>query len=270
MGAYESKIAVSVQFFLQGAYSTGLSRHKDVTTGWRDILNANALSQPYNTPAFGNYNGGETVTAGFFTSTAAATDILDWVLVELRNATTPATIIARRAAFVREDGLVVDLDGVSALTFNGIVSGNYHIVIRHRNHLGIRTALALLIDGNTSAPSTYNFTSGQGQAYQDPAILANPAPNNNPAMKDLGGGKFGLWGGNANSNSYVSYTGLDNDDGVIIGALAGQQGNTLSAVYNNADINLDGEVKYNGLDNDAGVLLLILAAIQSAVYTQHL
>ena len=35
-------------------------------------------------------------------------------MVELHDASTPATIISRRAAFIREDGKIVDLDNADA------------------------------------------------------------------------------------------------------------------------------------------------------------
>ena len=262
IGAYEDKVVVSAQTFLQGAYSTGLLRHVDVNATWAAVLNANALAQPYNIAAFGNYAGTESVTAGFFTSTVATTDIVDWVLVELRDATTPTIIITRRAAFIREDGLIVDLDGVSPVAFKGFATGNYFIAIRHRNHLGMRTAATQLIDGSAAAPTVYNFSAAQANAYQ--------AGFSNAAQATLAGSKFGMWGGNANSNTTVRFTGLANDAGVILTTLGGIQSAVLSPVYNFSDLNLNGNVRYTGLNNDAGVLLNVLGGIQSAVLNQHL
>ena len=72
-----------IKTFLQGAYSTGFGRHKDVSTTWKNVLNLNALNQPYSGPPF-NYTNTESVGTLFFTATAATTDIIDWVLLELR------------------------------------------------------------------------------------------------------------------------------------------------------------------------------------------
>lgn len=245
MGAFEGKLLVSAKIFLQGAYSSGLGRHKDVTAAWAAVLNANALNQPYNTTAFGNYNGGENVPAGFFTSTGAATDITDWVLIELRDAATPSTVIARRAAFVREDGLIVDTDGVSAVSFSTVAAGNYFIAIRHRNHLGARTAVTHAINGSGVAPVMYDFSTAQGQAFQNGAIVTNAA------MKDLGAGKFGLWGGNANANTTIRANGganpAINDYAFLINlTLGGNATLLLTSLYSNADLNLDGTVRANG------------------------
>src|SRR5204862_719036 len=94
---HTSKPAVTLKVYLQGAYSNGLLRHRDVTAAWRDVLRNNATSQPYNVTAFGNYNGGENVAATIFNSTVANTDIVDWVLLELRSAAPPAGPVAVRA-----------------------------------------------------------------------------------------------------------------------------------------------------------------------------
>lgn len=271
IGAYEYKVVyVAAQIFLQGAYSTGLLRHKDVTATWASVLNSNALNQPYNTAAFGNYAGTESVNAGFFVATGGTTDIVDWVLLELRDAATPSTIIARRAAFIREDGMIVDLDGSYAVSLAGAGAGNYFIAVRHRNHLGVRSAVAQLVNGTSGSPTSYNFTTAQAQAYQDAAILALPSPNNNNAMKDFGDGKFGMWGGNANGNNNIRFTGTANDAVAIVAALSGNQGGVLLNAYNNADLNMDGMVRFTGGNNDAVYLSAVLSAAQAAVYSQHL
>ena len=49
-------------------------------------------------------------------------------------------MVGRRAALLKSDGSVVDLDGSSQVKFKGIVPGNYYIVVRHRNHLPIMSA----------------------------------------------------------------------------------------------------------------------------------
>ncbi len=272
IGAYENKIVVAATVFLHGAYSSGLSRHKDVSAAWAAVLNANALSQPYSGAPF-NYAGTESVSAGFFTSTVATTDITDWVLVELRDAVTPTTVVSTRAAFVREDGLIVDVDGVSPVAFKGFAAGNYFITIRHRNHLGVRSATAQLIDGAV-APTAYDFSSAQAQAYQDPAILALPSPNNNNAMNSVGG-KFVLWGGNGNANNTTRANGplAQNDYSFLITTtLAGNVTGNIPNVYSRADYNMDGTVRANGplAQNDYSFLITTsLAGSVTKIITQH-
>ena len=71
-----------------------------------------------------------------------SSDIVDWVLVELRVGT--ATSAGMRAAFLKNDGTIVDLDGTSPVEFDGISSGNYYIVVKHRNHLAVMSQILLL------------------------------------------------------------------------------------------------------------------------------
>ena len=110
------------------------------------ILQTNAAAQPYN--GIYSYPGTENVSPTFF---ASHTDIVDWVLIEIRDAVTPSTVIATRAAFVNQDGTLVDTDGTTTqITFNNVPLGNYYVTIRHRNHLGIRSS------------GTIDFSSGSG------------------------------------------------------------------------------------------------------------
>src|SRR5256885_15848035 len=122
----------------------------DVTLTWAISLNNNALSQHYGGGSF-NYAVTESVSSGFFTSTVSTTDITDWILLELHDAAAPATIIQRRAAFVREDGRIVDLDGTSDVAFRDLPTANYFIVIRHRNHLSIRSSATQLVNSALSS-----------------------------------------------------------------------------------------------------------------------
>jgi hypothetical protein len=268
IGAYEDKIVFSAKTFLQGAYSVGLSRHKDVTAIWAAVLNANALAQPYNTVAFGNYAGTESVSAGFFVSTASTTDVVDWVLLELRDATTPSTIITRQAAFIREDGMIVDLDGVSPVSFKGFAAGNYFVVVRHRNHLGVRSAAIQLVDGSATSPVPYDFSTAQTQAFQDGAIVTNAA------MVDLTGGKFGMWGGNANPG-LASATSVRASGGPTINdylylintALAGDVTLIVPNVYSTADMNMDGTVRASGGPAINDYLFLINSVLGSSLLT---
>ncbi|MBL7738291.1 MAG: fibronectin type III domain-containing protein [Chitinophagaceae bacterium] len=265
---HTSKTPVTLKMFLQGTYA-GSGTHRNVLPAWAAILNTNALNQPYNTAPF-SYSGTESVSPGFFTSTGAGTDIIDWVLLELRDATTSSVIIKQRAALIRVDGRIVDLDGSSSVSFRGVANTTYFLVVRHRNHLAVRTSITQSVDGSLGsnpAPGLYDFSLAQAQVYQDPAFIAN-----NPAMRDLGSGVFGMWGGNVNpaANTTVNYTGLNNDALALLGLLSGNQGGNMTSAYNRGDLNLNGTVNYTGLNNDALFLLGILGSNQSGIIRQHL
>ncbi|MCX6319446.1 MAG: hypothetical protein NTW29_19370 [Bacteroidetes bacterium] len=251
-------VVVNLKVFLQGAMS-GTS----MTTTLRnaELIPAN---QPYNVSPW-NYNGSESVILS-----SMPANLTDWVLVELRDAAAPATVIATRAAFLLSNGNVVDIDGVSALNFPSVGAGEYFISIRHRNHLGIRTATPQYLK---STSSIYDFTTTQLAAYQNGVILSNGGLNDgNPAMKELVGGLFTMWGGNANSNNNVRLSGPANDQSYILNvALGGNATNVLANVYNNADLNLNGVVRSSGPNNEPNFLQnFILGGNLNLVILQHL
>lgn len=259
IGKASNDVFVDAKVFLQGTYNAGTGV-MGTSLNTLNILENNALAQPYNAAPF-NYAGTESVSAGFF---AANNTIVDWVLVELRDGTTPATVIATRAGFVKSNGDIVDINGTSNLGFHDIANGSYHIAVRHRNHITIRTSSTLAV----STPDqvlTYNFTTAQSKAYQNPSVTANTA------MKEFTNGKFGMWGGNVNSNANSRYSGILNDkDALLNGALSGNRTTVLSNVYNKADLNMNGTVRYSGILNDKDFLLnTVLSGNRTAVITQH-
>jgi len=250
MSSLSKTIMTTPKVFLQGAYSGG------VMTTTLNTLGLIPLTQPYSAGPF-NYAGVEKVTA-------IPANVTDWILVELRDAVTPTTVMATRAAFLLKDGTITDLDGVSPLRFKSAAAGNYFIAVRHRNHLGIRNAAsqAFAVEANT----TFDFTALQANAYQNGAISSNPA------MAAVSGGKFALWAGNASSNNNVKYSGPGNDQTVILNAALGGNPNLiLSNVYNNADLNMNGTVRFSGPNNEQNFLLnTILGGNPNFIITQHL
>lgn len=171
------------------------------------------LLQPYSVSPW-NYAGTE-IAAGI------PTDVVDWVLVELRDATeaataTAATRIARHAAFLMSDGSVVGLDGISNLQFTYIISQQLFVVIWQRNHLGVLSAYPLIKTGNVYS---YDFTTGAEQAFGI------------GAQKMLNNGIYGLIGGDANADGLVD----DLDKTISWQMEAGLSG------YLSSDLNMDGQ-----------------------------
>jgi hypothetical protein len=165
------------------------------------------LQQPYNVAPW-SYSGTESVVG-------IPLNVVDWVLVELRTGTSAASKVATRAAFIKGNGSIVDLDAVSPVAFGTLSPGNYYVVIRHRNHLAImsRTAIAL---NQTSA--LYDFTTSQRQVYgTDP-------------MKLVG-------------TRYTMYAGDGNQSGIVTAADANAAYGAINTTgYSVNDINLSGIV----------------------------
>ncbi len=113
-------IYVSVKVMLEGPYNT-------------PEMNA-SLTLPIASP----YNS-ETVTS---IPNIIGNEVVDWVLVELRDENNSSSVLESRSAFVLQDGSVVDLDGVSPVHFTS-PSGNYFVSVKHRNHLAVMSESAI-------------------------------------------------------------------------------------------------------------------------------
>ncbi|MCD4698423.1 MAG: hypothetical protein K8S16_19530, partial [Bacteroidales bacterium] len=198
---------VELTAFLEGPYNGS-----DMNT----TLNSDGnlpLNQPFNVAPW-NYAGTESVVS------IPNANIVDWVLLETRNAdnaasATAATKSSRYAAFILGDGSIVDLDGsTSSLKFNTYSDTNNFVVIHHRNHLGILSAEDLEYSAGTYS---YDFTTAIDQAY-------------NSGQKNLGGGAYGMYGGDANADGEVNTA-----DKTTWQGQAGTSG------YKSADLDMNGQ-----------------------------
>jgi hypothetical protein len=98
-----------------------------------------------------------TTTAAVLAATGANA-IVDWVFLEFRTGTSGATTVAyTKSALLQRDGDIVGMDGVSPLV---ITPGTYYVTVRHRNHLGFRTDIAVPV-----ATTTLNFTNNSVALY---------------------------------------------------------------------------------------------------------
>jgi|GEM_PF-1547162 len=149
-------LKLDVAVMIEGAHNGTAT----MTTGINSYI---PLSQPYGNVAPYLYTGAESIAS-------VPANMVDWVLVELRLATsaasaTSATIIAKRAALLLSDGSIVDTDGSNPVSFPNyfVTNGNnLYIVIRHRNHLAIMSATGAT---NSDKLYSFDFTTGLSQAY---------------------------------------------------------------------------------------------------------
>jgi photosystem II stability/assembly factor-like uncharacterized protein len=201
-GIFRTNPSANIKVFLQGPYASGSMNTTLRENGYIP------LAQPYNVAPF-NYNGVEEVDS-------IPAEVVDWVLLELRSDS--ATQVSRRAAFLKSDGSLVDIDGVSSVKFPTVTPGNYYVVIRHRNHLAVMTANPVTL---SYSPVLFDFSTAQTQAY------------GTNAMKDLGGGVFGLYTGDGNRDGLVTSTDFNVFNPKFTSAASG---------YEYSDWNLDGLV----------------------------
>jgi hypothetical protein len=200
-----------ITVFLEGPWS---NTETEMHTALRDA-GLLPLSQPFDVWPW-NYAGTESVSG-------IPEGVVDWILLDLRDAPSPglATLSTRmemKAGFLKKDGSIVDLDGVSMLQFNQSVASGLFAVVWHRNHLGVMSAAALPKSGDTYA---YDFSQGVMQAYGGGA-----------GYKELMPGLAVMVAGDGNADGSV----LQTDKTDVWNPQAGKLG------YLSGDFNLDGHV----------------------------
>ena len=214
----DPKYTFNVTAFLRGPWN-GTSMNTNLNSG--GII---PLSQPYNTTPF-NYTGTDSVLS------IPNANIVDWVLVELRKPAsglpadaTSATIIGRKAGFLLSNGIVVDLDGATPLSFNISKQGPSFVVIRHRNHLGVMS---------NSIPSNSAGTFANDYSLLANSYIATGAPSNPVDSLSGGAGKYGLWAGDANKDGIVNATDASTVKLAIANSATG---------YSRSDVNLSNSI----------------------------
>jgi alpha-amylase len=260
-GTWINNVGVSLRtkVFLQGAYNTTNGLMNDNLR----VANLIPTEEPYNALNFGVIagNGGENVVPLVFATTGNDA-IVDWIFLELRSKTNSATKLYTRSALLQRDGDVVDLDGFSPVHFKTAVKDDYFVVVRHRNHLGVRTADPIVFG---EAASMSDFTLSQASAYQNTLITSNSA------LTILTSNKFAIWSSNANVDFSIKYNGSSNDRVKILTKVGITSPNSIISGYFSEDVNMDGFVKYNGSSNDrVSVLLNLGIATPNNIILQHL
>ncbi len=143
-----------------------------------------------------------------------AENYVDWVLVQVRDDLTNTKYT--KEAILTEDGIVLNPDG-SSFSFLGLSSGEYYLVIKHRNHLSIMSAQKVLIEKSKSVE--YNFTDSQSKAYGENSMVR------------LDDSKYAMIAGDGDANGVINV--LD------FGAVAN---NILLRGYTQGDTDMNGSV----------------------------
>jgi hypothetical protein len=196
---------LAAKVFIERAYNTTTRLMNDGLRSNTTVNGRIPLAQPYNVLTFTDplpgpspiivpaYNGIETVTPSVLSETGTpGNDIVDWVLIELRDATNRSIIEQRRAALLQRDGDVVDVDGVSSVRFEGLPNGDYHVVIRHRLALATRTNTPITLAAHppTVISSTaLNFTNNSNALLNSQKLIV--------------AGVYGLYVGDTNRDGNI-------------------------------------------------------------------
>lgn len=207
--ATNTPVTVNTRAFLEGCYNTTT---QSMSTLLRDS-NLLPIVQPFNTAPWW-YEGTESVA----NNSNLPADMVNWVLLELRDANNASTLIAQKAAALLSNGQIIDVDNQSSgVVFNSIAeSTDYYIALKTTNHL------AVLSQHTVSLPNTetYDFTTESnvwGGVDQ---------------LSDVGNGNYALIAGDWNSDGIIT---VGDFNGYVLET-------ALSNQYIDADFNLDGFV----------------------------
>lgn len=229
-----STVEVAMKVLLEGPY--------DPLSGFmHDSLRTHGLV-PLTEPYSGTFThvgggGGETIAPSVLNVTGPGA-IVDWVFLQLRSKVDPAVVVATRSALVRRDGNVVDVNGISPVSFR-VAVGDYFISVRHRNHLGAMTATPVHLNYLTT-----------------PLDLTLPATATwgTNARRNVSGA-MALWSGDVLRDGHVRYVGAGNDRDPILVSIGGTIPTQTTTGYLSTDVSLDGIVRYVGMNNDRDPIL---------------
>ena len=227
------KIRVNPKLFLQG------SLLNPATAG---LMNDDLRSLNY-LPTTSPYADASTVNASVFTVTGSNA-VVDWIWVELRDTADNTNVKSAQSALLQRDGDVVALDGVSNLTMSSS-PGNYYVVIKHRNHLGVMSSNDIALSG---AETIVDFTDSNFSTY------------GNNAQVQLASGDMALWAGDTNNNKQINFSGAANDANVIKDDVLSDPTNGFNSLgfastgYLLFDIDMNGSGKFSGTGNDSNII----------------
>jgi len=169
------------------------------------------IEQPFSEPP---YNLGQGVAIANFPVGA-----VDWLLLELRDATDMEIVVAQKPVLVNSDGTIVDLTGAELITFEGVADGNYYLAVFHKSHLPIISNAAQplsndppIFDFSASADATMG--NDQQKAINGKYFMASGDFDGNGIINSL---DFNLW--KQSGAAVNSYSPADADGNGIINSL---------------------------------------------------
>ncbi len=205
-------VLVKAKVFLQEAYAGASLMRTDLRDA--DLL---PLLQPYSRPPW-NYHGPER----FLRLDLMPADVVDWVLLEVRDANNVDLVLETKAALLLNNGDIVSAvsPSTTGVPFFNITAGeSYHLVIRHRNHIDLLGTYSIAFPNS----STYNFSS--------PIIVEGGIAQ----LHNLGDGNYSMIAGDFTGDGVMTVTDFN---------LFLYESSTINA-YSPADCNLDGHVTVN-------------------------
>ncbi|CAM1352936.1 M4 family metallopeptidase [Tenacibaculum halocynthiae] len=207
-------LLLAANAYLQGAFTDSNSGEE---TLMRDDLRISDLI-----PTTSPYSDALTCESTVFDVTGENA-IVDWIWVELRDATDTSIIIDKQSALLQRDGDIVTIDGVSNVSFEQ-TEGDYYIVINHRNHLAIQSASVVSL---STTITNINFSS-----------TTTTVSGGTNALISMDEGIYAIPSGDYDSNGQIQTIDASN----VISILG-------SSGYHKADMDMNSQVQTTDVDN---------------------
>jgi hypothetical protein len=177
---YFPTVQASITADFEGAYESSLGEMRTELNSKNHL----PLEPPFTVP--GSCMGSQSVTS------IPNADVVDWILVEFRDATsaanaTASTSVNYQAAFLLKDGSIVQRDGVTPITALKYPDDNLYVVLHCRNHLDVISANGMT---QIAGVYSYNFTTAANKALGS-------------TQNNQGDGTFGLLGGDTNEDGTI-------------------------------------------------------------------
>lgn len=175
-------VAVEVPIYLnlQGAFDYVVGQMRNFLRQY----NLLPLTQPFSGTPWG-YEGNEAVSS----YNQIPSNVVDWVLVEARNANNVNEVIDSRAAWLLTDGRVNDIGGGNSVRFYNLVRGNSYVFsVRHRNHLAVMRSVENIV------PTPYMVS------FAEPSLIEGGSSQ----LVALSNGAYGLCAGDFNADGIIT------------------------------------------------------------------
>lgn len=155
-----------------------------------------------------------------------AGSVTDWIKVEIRNASNPATILETKSLLLKTNGSIVDETG--SIPFFKDHANPVRVALHHRNHIAVLSnSLTGAFEGKNES---YNFSTSSTQAAK-----LDPGDTDQLVLKN---GLYCMIPGDINGDLEVN--------GSDLTSVKANFSLGTSEVYTNTDLNLDGSV--DGID----------------------
>ncbi len=120
-----AKPTAYIKILLEGLFDN-VSGEMETTMSLSNLVPKN---QPYDVSPY-DYTGTDVLGLG-------VANVVDWVLVQLREVGNSSIVAHQKAVILRKDGFIIDSDGNEKIDFGLVKSDSFYIAIYHRSHLPV-------------------------------------------------------------------------------------------------------------------------------------